>query len=338
MHVGTEPLLEHLSIFRSRSAEETRAFLRGKNYGFEIRRKEAAQLDARINGIYMPGAYIGYVQYGGTSVALSPGRDRTDYWVQLPLRGRLKATIGKDDVLCDPNRAAIASPVHESCRLVSDPDSSRIQLALTQTALLGQLAALLGEPPTGPLNFATAIDLSSGYGRSLARYVLMAVADLEQAGSVLWNSATMTAFEQFLTTALLQSHPHNYSKALQHVDRAIAPRDVKRAIDFMEANLRSPLRVPEIVHVCGVPGRTLFKHFRDCKGIAPMQYLRNARFLKVRQALLRAEPEESVTAIALSWGFSHLGRFSADYRRRYGESPSQTIKTRRAALRSRSKN
>ena len=71
------------------------------------------------------------------------------------------------------------------------------------------------------------------------------------------------------------------------------------------------------------------KHFRDSKGVSPMRYLCDARFEKVREALARAQPGDSVTTIAMSWGFSHLGRFSVEYRRRFGESPSDTLKRRR---------
>ena len=85
----------------------------------------------------------------------------------------------------------------------------------------------------------------------------------------------------------------------------------------------------EIVNASGVAGRTLLKHFRDSKGVSPMHYLCGARFEKVREALARAQPEESVTTIAMSWGFSHLGRFSVEYRRQFGESPSDTLKRRR---------
>jgi AraC-like DNA-binding protein len=40
-----------------------------------------------------------------------------------------------------------------------------------------------------------------------------------------------------------------------------------------------------------------------------------------------------VSEIALRWGFGHFGRFAAEYRRRFGESPSQTLSSarRRAA-------
>jgi AraC-like DNA-binding protein len=32
----------------------------------------------------------------------------------------------------------------------------------------------------------------------------------------------------------------------------------------------------------------------------------------------------SVTDVAFKWGFTHLGRFSQEYKRRYGELPSST--------------
>jgi transcriptional regulator GlxA family with amidase domain len=63
-----------------------------------------------------------------------------------------------------------------------------------------------------------------------------------------------------------------------------------------------------------------------------MRYLCNARFEKVREALARAQPGESVATIAMSWGFSHLGRFSVEYRRRFGESPSNTLERRHSFL------
>jgi len=84
--------------------------------------------------------------------------------------------------------------------------------------------------------------------------------------------------------------------------------------------------LPEIVAASGVPGRTLIQRFRDFKGTSPMRYLRAARYTKVREALCRAEPEESITEIAAYWGFTHMGRFSVGYRKRFGESPSQTLR------------
>jgi AraC-like DNA-binding protein len=329
MASAAAPLLERHRIFHSRDTEETRAFLRAKNYECDFRRHKAGELDTRLNGIYTSGLYLGYVQYGGLPVELSPALERNDYWIQLPIRGQLAALVGRESVDCDPKRAAIASPVHEKCRFVSNAGSARIQLALPRTALLDQLAALLGERPDRPLEFAPALDLTAGYGASLARHVLMAATDLDQPESVLSNPLTMRMFEQMIMTGLLLSHPQGYSDMLHRRARPIAPRDVKRTIDYIESHLDAPVMLVDLVAASGVPGRTLFQHFRDSKGVSPMRYVRNARFAKARDALMRAEPDDSVTAIAMALGFGHMGRFAVGYHRRFGETPSETLRQRR---------
>ena len=35
--------------------------------------------------------------------------------------------------------------------------------------------------------------------------------------------------------------------------------------------------------------------------------------------------DTTVKEVATRWGFSHLGRFSRDYQRRFGEAPSETL-------------
>ena len=96
------------------------------------------------------------------------------------------------------------------------------------------------------------MDLTTGYGRSLAQHVLMAVASLDEADSVLLSPITMSAFEQFIMTALLLSHPHNYSDALRRLEKSIAPRDVRRAIDYIEAHLDQAITVADLVEATGV--------------------------------------------------------------------------------------
>jgi transcriptional regulator GlxA family with amidase domain len=134
-----------------------------------------------------------------------------------------------------------------------------------------------------------------------------------------------------VTTALLLHQPHNYAQALRKLGQPVTPRDVKRAIEYMEANLETPIGLPEIVAASWVPGRTLLQHLRDFSGTSPMRYLRAARYEKVRAALRRADPEENITGIAARWGFGHFGRFSVEYRRLFGESPSATLRRRRCA-------
>lgn len=326
MRLGTRPLLECRRVFHSRDVDETRAWLRSKEFRFDLLDRQNVRPDVRVNGVYLPSMYLGYLQYGVQAVVRA-APTRNDYWVHLPIRGLLSAEFGGDNIVCNARRAVIMSPTRDdynSMRL--DAGCARVHIYFHRDALLRQLTALLGEPIDQPVEFEPILALTSGYGRSLASYLLTAVADFERPDAMLHNPIMMTMFEQFIMTGLLLSHPHTCSERLRQREKPISPRDVKRAIDYMESNLEAPITFSDIVDVSGVPGRTLFKHFQDWRGMPPMRYLRNARFQRAREALRRATPEASVTEIAMSCGFSHMGRFSAEYRRRFGESPSETIK------------
>jgi AraC-like DNA-binding protein len=99
-------------------------------------------------------------------------------------------------------------------------------------------------------------------------------------------------------------------------------------MDFIDANLGSPITVADLIAASELSGRTLFKHFRDFVGTSPMAYLRSKRLERVRQELVNGEAD-SVTSAALRWGFTHLGRFAAEYFRMCGELPSATLKRAR---------
>jgi transcriptional regulator GlxA family with amidase domain len=102
--------------------------------------------------------------------------------------------------------------------------------------------------------------------------------------------------------------------------------DVRRAQQYIGAHLDDAMTVGDVAAAAGVTHRTLYKHFHDARGVSPMRYARDCRFAQAREALLHAGPQDSVTTIAVHWGFCHLGRFSVEYRKRYGETPSETLR------------
>jgi AraC-like DNA-binding protein len=317
------PLLECLRVFHSRDGDATGAFLGDIGFRFAIDGGRArGPVDVRMNGAYFPNLWVGYTQYGAPVTVETDSRP--DYWIQMPLRGAVEATQGAHRVACDARMAAVTSPTGK--RVVRATEASaRIQLSLTGPALVRQLAALLGEWPGAPLELAPAIDLTQGYGRSLAAQVRLAVSEFEEQGGVRWTAPVISQFEQLVMTRLLLEHPHNHSAALRRRDRPIAPRSVKRAIDYIQAHIEAPITLADLVAVAGVPGRTLFHNFQAFKGASPMRYVRDQRFDRARRELLGAAPDATVTRIALRWGFAHMGRFAVDYRRRFGESPSDTL-------------
>ena len=80
------------------------------------------------------------------------------------------------------------------------------------------------------------------------------------------------------------------------------------------------------VSTLGVSERTLRKLFNEILGRPPSRHLRMLRLSEVRRALLAAHGQPvTVTEIATDFGFAELGRFSVEYRKVFGESPSETL-------------
>lgn len=104
------------------------------------------------------------------------------------------------------------------------------------------------------------------------------------------------------------------------------PRGVRRTLDAMRANVEHEWSVTDLAAVAGTAGRTLQRQFRAFLGKTPGEALRDIRFDCARRELLQGAPDTKVMDVALRCGFQHCGRFSIDYRRRYGETPSQTLK------------
>lgn len=108
------------------------------------------------------------------------------------------------------------------------------------------------------------------------------------------------------------------------------PHDVKQAVDYMRKNRGRKITMVDLVSVSGVAERTLTKHFRAFLGVPPLSYLRRLRLAAVRETLLCGADGASVTKVATQYGLTHFGRFSVQYRRCFGESPSATLRRGRA--------
>jgi len=104
------------------------------------------------------------------------------------------------------------------------------------------------------------------------------------------------------------------------------PRSVRRVLDAVRANVGRAWSVSELADVAGTSGRTLQRQFLSFLDKTPRAALHDIRFECARRELLQGLPDTKVMDVALGCGFQHCGRFAVEYRRRYGETPSQTLK------------
>lgn len=101
---------------------------------------------------------------------------------------------------------------------------------------------------------------------------------------------------------------------------------VEQAENLALADIDEPLHIPALCRALNVSERTLRKAFHMIHGLPPCRHLRMLRLSEARRALLNADSERmTVTEIATCFGFLELGRFSVEYRKAFGERPSQTL-------------
>lgn len=85
------------------------------------------------------------------------------------------------------------------------------------------------------------------------------------------------------------------------------------------------LDLSDIARRSGYSQRSLELIFRRGVGMSPGRWFSNIRLNGALRELVAPAPECTVTEVATRWGFRHLSRFAEQYRRTFGELPSQTL-------------
>lgn len=100
-------------------------------------------------------------------------------------------------------------------------------------------------------------------------------------------------------------------------------------VSYIDQNIKSELGVDELARKGGISIRTLYNYFAKYFSSTPKLYIKEEKLKKLRSDLVSNSRFRSVTEVALEYGFMHLGRFSSEYKKMFGELPSETLKRHR---------
>jgi AraC family ethanolamine operon transcriptional activator len=106
---------------------------------------------------------------------------------------------------------------------------------------------------------------------------------------------------------------------------------VRRVERFMWENVEEPLTLGWICKSMNCRMRNLIYSFKDSFGLGPMTYLKIRRLNAARRKLKDTRGQMRIFDIAADFGFWHMGHFSADYKRMFGATASETIATARTS-------
>lgn len=99
--------------------------------------------------------------------------------------------------------------------------------------------------------------------------------------------------------------------------------------DYIEQNLKEDICSDELARQAHMSLRSLYGLFERSVGLTPNRYIRQKKLQRVHACLSDATCRyRNVTELAMDYGFLHLGRFSENYRKQFGELPTDTLKRR----------
>lgn len=194
-------------------------------------------------------------------------------------------------------------------------------ITIERTALDAHFALLTGDTRRSPIVFDVMLREAHPGTAAIAGLAELFRHEIEHPNPSLPKLASL---RDALLTALLIGSAHDAIGCFHALPPQVAPASVRRAEEYIAAHIAEPITLEEIVAAAGAPARSLQIAFQKFRGTTPMNFLRERRLELVRNRLLDPTVDIAVGAVLREFGLGHAGRFSAAYKQRFGETPSET--------------
>ncbi len=318
------PYLDHFPLISTRdlsAARETTGRFWPKHCS-EVLGPEAYSLD--MNRALLGQLAVSYV-FCTTSIRVVPSEPSADSTLYVPFAGGVEIVADGQQLTGSRSRPLLRGPFRRSwfvaspirCLVVDIPASAIAEAAAQAEACPPSHASI------GPL-----------HGKSIVRLV-------QRLASVANRSPTVAAIQRFSPRDRLKRTPDSIQRLeralVDAIVRAATPGglrtkrlggdahcDVEALKAWLAAQAHRRVRIGELTKRAGVSKRTIERAFLRT-GCTPVEYLRSVRLERARRMLALPMAGLTVADAAEAVGYTHLGRFAAEYRRQVGELPSQTL-------------
>lgn len=275
---------------------------------------------------------LGWVTYG-TQVRIETSH-AGHYQVNVPSAGAMLA----DTMLArgrgrqatgGPGLAVVYHPDRQAALTGWAVPAPVLALRIARGAVQSKLEQLLDRPLTDPPELALGMDVSAGRGAQWLALVRSLADGLAREDALIRQPMVAAPFTHSVLTGLLMCSCHSHSDELACPARSVGSSTVRAARAYIEEHAAQPITVADVAAAVGVGVRGLQQGFKSALDMSPTQYLRQVRLHAAHHELTAADPSATTVAeLSARWGFAHQGRFAAQYRRRYGVLPAQTLRRR----------
>ena len=274
-------------------------------------------LDGAVGVVRMESAMLVFVRYGGDVLVESPPTARRMV-ATVPL-GPMHVTIGSAG-FGEVKESGFVLSADARTLMKPDPWAGALVLAADEERVADHRRLVFGDDPISPPSTVHAPMLTHACQRAWSAAATLSASTPRP----VLDQFLGTVEDQLLTALVLSAH------ATDHRPAGAGRRHLESLRQWLSVNHHAGVTVTEMAVGIGLSVRQLQAVVREGLGVTPLELLREVRLDRARSMLLTADSDcMTVARAAHACGFAHLGRFSAQYRMRFGEAPSMTLQPRR---------
>lgn len=161
--------------------------------------------------------------------------------------------------------------------------------------------------------------------RSLTQLLAFALIELDRDDDGLSPGTHLLRLESLILSALARAIASRLASPASPGKKS-GQETLENIRTWIAKNLRRDFHSAELAAAAGVSPRTLQQIFLKYANTTPAHYVSGLRMETARADLLDPKNTKTVSEIAAALNFLHFGRFACAYQRKFGETPSATLK------------
>lgn len=319
-----------LPTLRTKDADVARAHLQSALTAHDMILQRSRKGLEFIHSQISPGSVTFGILGYGADVEINNPQIPDFYLLQLTLAGSCHIRSRGWEAELSPGSLFVMNPMVPYQKIWS-ADCRQFQIKIPTAVLQRYYRNEANDHVARELHFCSTPVLDDRLSDPIVRLIGGLFADLRDPHGLWQSRSVLRQMESTLISAVLRFVPNDQSSRMAEGLSPAVPGYVRRAEEFIRANLSEVHNLAEVAQNVGVSARTLQEGFRRFRGTTPAAFVREARLEYARRELLGAAASRlGVTQIALASGFGHLGRFAGLYESRFGEAPSATLRRTRS--------
>ncbi|WP_269621539.1 AraC family transcriptional regulator [Zhongshania sp. BJYM1] len=265
------------------------------------------------------GLGLTYITYGN-NIRVRNAELENMFHLQIISKGKCEVGFKDEKVSLNLGDAIMLSP-GEKMTLDYSCDCKKLIInvpeSLVRTTALGEALSLPGSAISfkrRPLNLFAFPSMMK-----LFETILL---EAEETGSD--PAGVFNLYREILAKKLLFSFKSNVSLDRGSLDNSVAMQNI---VQYIDENLKNDIDAEDLAEIANVSARSIYNGFANAFSTTPRKYIKDRKLKRIRDELISGSAR-NITEVAFSYGLMHLGRFSSDYKKLFGELPSETKRLR----------